>query len=123
MIKKQKTQVLCSSRREFLQYLRDEGLSRDDYVMWIKGCCRNRTGPFVEVGEVEEVTGKDEPDAFHFHEIVDRCHIINSMIDDFLIGGPGMDADSNRLCEEAQDLLCGVMNRVTLRGDEDEKQG
>lgn len=55
----------------------------------------------------------DKIDYFHLHEIVDRCHIINSMIDDFLIGHTAMDEITNKLCEEAQAKISEVMNIVS----------
>ena len=44
----------------------------------------------------------------HFHEIIDRVHIICSMIDEFLIDHPGMTEEMNARCEGAQILLGGV---------------
>ena len=48
-------------------------------------------------------------DKYHLHEIADRVHIINSMIDDFLIEHPGMTKSANQLCEVAQQNLSAVI--------------
>ena len=62
--------------------------------------------------------GKDNGgDKFHYHEIVDRCHIICSMIDDLLIDHPGMEKMTNEWCELAQRSLVSVKNRASELGD------
>lgn len=49
-------------------------------------------------------------DKYHIHEIRDRIHLICSMIDDFLISQPSMNEEMNKKCEQAQELLCNVVN-------------
>ena len=46
----------------------------------------------------------------HYHEIMDRVHVINSMIYSFLIDHPGMTKLMNRDCRYAQTLLSNVAN-------------
>lgn len=46
----------------------------------------------------------------HYHEIIDRGHIICSMIDDFLIDHPGMTKEMDGFCGEAQGLIYKTMN-------------
>lgn len=53
-------------------------------------------------------------DKFHHHEIADRCHIINSMIDDFLRDHVAMDTQMILWCEEAQERISRVMQRASL---------
>ena len=53
----------------------------------------------------------------HFHEIMDRSHVICSMIDEFLIEHPGMTKQMNDLCREVQSKLCLVMSMA----DEEER--
>ncbi|MCK5133257.1 MAG: hypothetical protein KAR40_14030 [Candidatus Sabulitectum sp.] len=57
----------------------------------------------------------------HYHEIIDRSHLICSMIDDFVIGHPGMTTEMNELCREAQSRLCKVTNLAC--GEEDRNFG
>lgn len=52
----------------------------------------------------------DDLNRGHFHEIIDRCHVILSNIDDHLIGHPGMTKAMIKKCEQAQELLYSVMN-------------
>jgi len=56
-------------------------------------------------------------DKFHFHEIIDRGHLICSMIDDFLIEHPGMTVEMNKQCEEAQQLLCNGAGLASAEKD------
>ena len=59
---------------------------------------------------------KQETNLGHFHEIIDRCHIVCSMIDDFIIDHPGMTGAMDDLCQEAQAIMCQVAN--TACGEE-----
>jgi hypothetical protein len=63
--------------------------------------CAQRSG-----GELQKI------DAFHYHEIMDRCHVICSMIDDFLIDHPAMEKRGNEWCELAQRALTSASNRA-----------
>ena len=47
-------------------------------------------------------------DKYHYHEIIDRVHIINCMIDDFLVDHTGMTKEMDTMCEQAQRLLSDV---------------
>ena len=49
---------------------------------------------------------------FHYHETIDRAHLICSMIDDFLIDHPGMEEEQNKWCELAQEALVSVASRA-----------
>lgn len=49
-------------------------------------------------------------DKFHYHELSDRCHIVNSMIGDFIAGHPATSHQMRAWCEEAQRKLCSVMS-------------
>ena len=57
---------------------------------------------------------KDELDEFHYHEIFDRCHVINSMIDDHLLSHIGIDGNKKyqKKLEKAQGLISEVMQDV-----------
>ena len=59
----------------------------------------------------------EELNAGYFREIIDRTHIICSMIDDFLIEHPGMTVEMNKKCEEAQSLMCSVKNLAAHEED------
>ncbi len=48
----------------------------------------------------------------YHHEIMDRIHIINCMIDDHLIEHHGMTTEMNALCENAQSILCDVYQKA-----------
>lgn len=50
-----------------------------------------------------------EVDDYHKHEIIDRCHIVNSMIDDFLVAHHATDEQMKKLFEEAQSKISEVM--------------
>lgn len=56
-------------------------------------------------------------DRFHYHEISDRCHVINSMIDDFILAHPACTMLMNSYAVNAQSLLCAVMNEAA-KGEE-----
>ena len=49
---------------------------------------------------------------FHYHETMDRAHLICSMIDDFLIDSPGMEEEQNKWCDQAQKALTDVAGRA-----------
>lgn len=51
----------------------------------------------------------------HFHEIMDRAHIICTMIDEFLIDHPGMTGYMNSLCEGAQKKLYTVYCSASVK--------
>lgn len=51
-------------------------------------------------------------DRFHYHEISDRCHVINSMIDDFILAHPACSTLMNSYAVNAQSLICAVMNEA-----------
>jgi len=53
----------------------------------------------------------------HYHEIIDRGHLIIGVIDDYLIDHPGMTEEMNTLCKKAQDSLYRVTNLAC--GEED----
>lgn len=57
----------------------------------------------------------------HYHEIIDRGHLVMGMIDDYLIDHPGMTKEMNQLCEEAQSKLYRVTNLAC--GEEDRNFG
>jgi hypothetical protein len=44
----------------------------------------------------------------HFHEIMDRCHIVLSMIDDFILEHPGMTETMNDFAKDAQHQLSTI---------------
>lgn len=56
---------------------------------------------------------KPKVNAGHYHEIMDRAHIINTMIEEFLIDHPGMNDGMNRLCWQAQSDLMGVYSMAS----------
>ena len=89
---------------------------------WFKKC--HHCGCFHDI----EATRTDDPfgsalppcsdaNAGHYHEIMDRCHIINSMIDDFVVGHPGVDETMAEWCKTAQRALSSVYNRAGEHGD------
>lgn len=53
-------------------------------------------------------------DQFHFHEIIDRTHIICSMIDDYLLDHPAMTFEMQTCCEDAQSSLCEMMQLANI---------
>lgn len=57
-------------------------------------------------------------DKFHYHEISDRCHLINSMIDDFVLDHPACNGKMTAWAEDAQRQLCNIMSMAAV---EDEK--
>lgn len=59
-------------------------------------------------------------DEFHYHEISDRCHVINSMIDDFILAHPACTTIMNSYAVNAQSLICAVMAEAAK---EEEKLG
>ena len=56
-------------------------------------------------------------DRFHYHEISDRCHLINSMIDDFVMGHPACNGQMTAWAEDAQRQLCNVMSMAASEED------
>ena len=56
-------------------------------------------------------------DVFHYHEIADRCHIINSMIDDFILAHPACSVLMSSYAVNAQSLICAVMNEAAKEED------
>ncbi len=56
-----------------------------------------------------------KPNKGHLHEIMDRSHIINSMIDDLLIEHPGMTEEMNAKCVQAQMLLCDIYQEIGMK--------
>ncbi len=50
----------------------------------------------------------------HYHEIVDRLHIVCCMLDDHVIEHPGTTDEMNTLCEEAQHSLCKAMSLAAV---------
>lgn len=57
---------------------------------------------------------ESEFDEFHYHEVIDRCHVINSMIDDHLLSHPVIDEDVRlrEKIEKAQRLISEVYQEV-----------
>jgi hypothetical protein len=55
------------------------------------------------------MSDKQEPNPGHFHEIADRCHIINCLIDDHIIGHPGMTGQMTTWAEKAQEFISRIM--------------
>ena len=56
-------------------------------------------------------------DAFHFHEIVDRCDIICSMIDDFILEHPACNLQMKCWAEDAQRQLCNISSIALAEGE------
>lgn len=56
-------------------------------------------------------------DKFHYHELSDRCHIINSMIDDFILSHPACSVLMNSYAVNAQSLICAVMTEAAKEGE------
>jgi len=80
--------------------------------------CLKSTGPCVQRELPGYVLDDGENlNSGHFHEIIDRSHIICSMIDDFLIEHPGMTIEMNKKCEFAQQLLCEVSSLACAEED------
>lgn len=61
---------------------------------------------------------KPVPDKFHYHEVMDRCHVLCSMIDDFLIGHDAVDDTAQEWCEIAQRALSSVSNRSAEKSEQ-----
>ena len=57
-------------------------------------------------------------DKFHYHEIADRCHLIMSMVEDFLVDHPAMNLQMTAWAEDAQRQLWKVMQ---MAGNEEIK--
>jgi hypothetical protein len=57
---------------------------------------------------------KPKLDNFHYHEALDRLHIITCMIDDHLIQHPvfKLETEERRLIEDAQLLLADAYQRI-----------
>lgn len=49
----------------------------------------------------------------HYHEILDRCHVISSNIDDHLIDHPGMTKEMNEKCVKVQEILYEIYNKAS----------
>lgn len=49
----------------------------------------------------------------HFHELIDRAHIICSMLDDYVIGHPGMTQEMNEKCVDAQASLSEMQSMAS----------
>ena len=65
-----------------------------------------------KVGNLRSGDKAQDIDVFHYHEISDRCHIINSLIDDFILDHPACTAQMNSHAVRAQNLLTAVMNEA-----------
>ena len=61
----------------------------------------------------QEVGNEVVLDCFHYHEIADRCHVINSLIDDFILSHPACNPLMNSYAVNAQSLLCAVMSEAS----------
>lgn len=64
-----------------------------------------------EANELLFFIEKNNLDVHYVNELVDRCHIINSMIDDFAIDHPATDEKMKKMLEEAQGAISSVMQR------------
>ena len=52
-------------------------------------------------------------DKYHYHEIANRCHLINCMIDDFILGHPACNGQMTAWAEDAQRQLSNVMGMAS----------
>ena len=62
----------------------------------------------------------DQPDCYHYHELLDRTYILGNMVDEHLIGHPAVDANPeikkkvrkvSRLLTEIYNLSGGLASR------------
>lgn len=61
-------------------------------------------------------------DEFHYHEMSDRCHVINCMIDDFILAHPACNTQMQSWAEDAQRKICSVMSMAAVEEEKFDKK-
>lgn len=64
-------------------------------------------------------------DTYHYHEAVDRCHVLNEILDDVLIKHPVVQkhAEVRKLLEDAADLIGDAYQKISQLADDFDKGG